>query len=66
MMSALGHERRPMQLATAPQLPLCPASDRGVAAQYVVEGQQRILLACLHQGNSIFPRALNSAGRRLS
>ena len=29
-------------------------------------GQQRILLACLHQGNSIFPRALNSAGRRLS
>ena len=38
MTSALGHERRPMQLATAPQLPLCPVSDRGVAARYVVEG----------------------------
>jgi hypothetical protein len=41
-MSQLGHERRPMQQATAPQLPLCPVSDRGrVAAQYVVEGQKR-------------------------
>jgi hypothetical protein len=35
----LGHQRRPMQQATAGQLPLCPVSDRGrVAAQYVAEG----------------------------
>ena len=40
-MTGLGHERRPMQQATVPQLPLCPVSDRSrVAAQYVVEGHK--------------------------
>ena len=42
LMSELGHERRPIQEATAPQLPLCPVSDRDrVAAQYVVEGHNQ-------------------------
>jgi hypothetical protein len=40
-MSQSGHERRPMQQATAGQLPLCPLSDRGrVSAQYVADGQK--------------------------
>jgi hypothetical protein len=39
-MTALGHERRPLQHSAAHQLPLCPVRDRGlVAAQYVTKGR---------------------------
>lgn len=41
-MSAMGHERRPLQHTDVRQLPLCPVRDRGsVAVQYVAKGQTR-------------------------
>jgi hypothetical protein len=41
LMSALGHERRPLRSTAAPRLPLCLVCDRvRLAMQYVATGQQ--------------------------